>query len=786
MTGGYTIAGGALVNGGATVTLDQDTLTQNFGAGGGGAIFNEAGTVNLNGDTISHNSTNVFEFCFGGCPLNGVEGGPGGGVYNTATLNITNSTIAQNTTGNGSGGGAGPNSSSGAGGGGGSGGSGGSGGGIFNASGATVKIGGSTISLNTTGNGGTGGNGGSSSAASSAGGTGGGGGPGGAGGGVENQGTMTISDSTITDNKTGVGTIGGTGGNATGSPQGAGGVGGAGGAGGSGGGIDSSTPISITNSTITLNTTAAGVAGGGGGSGSSGTAASGATGAPGIGGGVSQTAATATLMQDTVAGNTSSATGGGLDASGTSTVISETNSIVAGNSGSSDLNCAVGAGDQISDGGHNIVFGDTAATLCPGQNLNPKLAGALASNGGPTQTLALLAGSPAIGLVPLNACAVTSDQRGVARPQSSGCDAGAYEWAPPSISSVGAAAASTTTATVSASINPNLTSQNTAVVVNYGTSTAYGSSTTAQSIGNGSTPVAFTVGLSGLSAGTTYHYDVVATNGDGELDDGRPDLYDAGPEPPTAPAAPAATATSLPLAASLLSTSTKGALLAFSASCSGGSAGGVCAGALTLTAHVTTEKGKVVEVSAIAGQKKPKGPKKVTKDKLVGNGKYSISAGKSSKLSLSLNSTGKKLLDQFYKLKATLKTSGTLTLTRTVTFSYARIKSGVNFTWAFSPKSTKAELLTVTAVPSDGKVFALCHGGGCPFAKRSFIAKHRTATLTPALLDSHLTPGTVLTVEIEAANSVGKVVEFKILSGKQPSIASLCLPPGLSTPARCA
>jgi hypothetical protein len=64
--------------------------------------------------------------------------------------------------------------------------------------------------------------------------------------------------------------------------------------------------------------------------------------------------------------------------------------------------------------------------------VNPLL-GALASNGGPTQTMKLSAGSPAIGNGDMatpgsggNACEST-DQRGVTRPVGARCDIGAYE-----------------------------------------------------------------------------------------------------------------------------------------------------------------------------------------------------------------------------------------------------------------------------------------------------------------------------------------------------------------------
>lgn len=50
----------------------------------------------------------------------------------------------------------------------------------------------------------------------------------------------------------------------------------------------------------------------------------------------------------------------------------------------------------------------------------------LANNGGPTQTVALHSGSPALSVVPADALSMTVDQRGTARPAVS--DAGAYEF----------------------------------------------------------------------------------------------------------------------------------------------------------------------------------------------------------------------------------------------------------------------------------------------------------------------------------------------------------------------
>ena len=62
---------------------------------------------------------------------------------------------------------------------------------------------------------------------------------------------------------------------------------------------------------------------------------------------------------------------------------------------------------------------------CPGTQDDPRL-DTLADNGGPTETMALLAGSPAIDAGDIESCAVT-DQRGVSRPQGETCDIGAFE-----------------------------------------------------------------------------------------------------------------------------------------------------------------------------------------------------------------------------------------------------------------------------------------------------------------------------------------------------------------------
>ncbi len=102
-------------------------------------------------------------------------------------------------------------------------------------------------------------------------------------------------------------------------------------------------------------------------------------------------------------------------------------SIVSG--GISGGNCSGSA--PFTDGGYNIDSGTSCGFLTANHsknNTNPNL-GPLAANGGPTRTLALPSGSSALNAIPpgTSGCAGTTDQRGIPRPQGTGCDIGAYE-----------------------------------------------------------------------------------------------------------------------------------------------------------------------------------------------------------------------------------------------------------------------------------------------------------------------------------------------------------------------
>lgn len=116
--------------------------------------------------------------------------------------------------------------------------------------------------------------------------------------------------------------------------------------------------------------------------------------------------------------------------------------------------------------------------------------------------MALKAGSIAVDHIK-SPCGTTPDQRGVARPQGAGCDAGSYELAPPDVSAGTASNATTSGAVLSAQITPN--ARSTTWHVEYGPTAAYGSRTADQTIGSAAGATSVSVRLTGLTAGTTFH-----------------------------------------------------------------------------------------------------------------------------------------------------------------------------------------------------------------------------------------------------------------------------------------
>jgi predicted outer membrane repeat protein len=132
------------------------------------------------------------------------------------------------------------------------------------------------------------------------------------------------------------------------------------------------------------------------------------------------------LESVTVANNSAGSGGGIWNGVGAFTAH---DSIVASNTAISSSPDCFGT---VTSGGYNLESGTDCAFTATGdkQNAAPGLA-ALASNGGPTETLALQAGSPALDAGDPACPPPATDQRGLSRPQGPRCDIGAFELAVP-------------------------------------------------------------------------------------------------------------------------------------------------------------------------------------------------------------------------------------------------------------------------------------------------------------------------------------------------------------------
>ena len=189
------------------------------------------------------------------------------------------------------------------------------------------------------------------------------------GGGITNfpTGTLRVKNSTISDNSADIG-----------------------------GGIWNFGTLSVTNSTISLNSAASN------------------------GGGIHNDG-TLTVTNSGISSNSAVGSGGGIEDLSNRTAL--INTIIAGNVPGGDCN-----GGVLSLG-VNLDSDDTC-NLSPVFDLpgTDPLLGPLQDNGGPTETHALLPGSPAIGVG--EPCSLATDQRGVLREQGVGCDIGAFEVGP--------------------------------------------------------------------------------------------------------------------------------------------------------------------------------------------------------------------------------------------------------------------------------------------------------------------------------------------------------------------
>jgi hypothetical protein len=235
-----------------------------------------------------------------------------------------------------------------------------------------------------------------------------------------------------------------------------------------------------------------------------------------------------TIAQNQAKEETGAAAGAGLLARASHIYVG--GSIIAENAGiesgaNTESNCATEESGTITSFGYNLENGfEECGFSATGdlQGVNPEFSpDELSNNGGNTDTLAPALTSRAVNAIPTSFEFCNGiDQRGVTRPQGSGCDIGAVEYeravskaptpGPPVVSNVHVVSVTTTTATISFTINPN--GADTTYVVDYGPSTGYGEETERVNIGATAGEQSLTRTITGLQSNHTYHFAVVATN----------------------------------------------------------------------------------------------------------------------------------------------------------------------------------------------------------------------------------------------------------------------------------
>ncbi|MGA9284382.1 MAG: right-handed parallel beta-helix repeat-containing protein [Solirubrobacteraceae bacterium] len=248
----------------------------------------------------------------------------------------------------------------------------------------------------------------------------------------------------------------------------------------------------------------------------------------GEGGGILNASTGALVMTNaTIAENIAHENAPGIRNLGSSSAVALRNTIVADG-------CSGTGTPAVTSQGHNLDAGTSCGFAEAGDisGKNPLL-GALQNNGGAMElpTMALAQTSPALDAAN-NAVCPTTDERGVARPHGPVCDIGAFELSAPIVTAGTAGAATERAATVAGSVNPSGFA--TTARIEYGTTTAYGSSTSPQSVGAGTTAVQLSAALAALTPGTTYHFRIVAGNRDGTTSG--PDATFATTKPAPAPA----------------------------------------------------------------------------------------------------------------------------------------------------------------------------------------------------------------------------------------------------------
>jgi hypothetical protein len=218
-----------------------------------------------------------------------------------------------------------------------------------------------------------------------------------------------------------------------------------------------------------------------------------------------------------------------------------------------------------------------------------------------------------------------------------------------------ASGVTSSSATVSGTVNPDGASVN--VSFQYGTTTAYGQATTGQRTAPNNAATPFTAQLTGLPAATTIHYRAVAVSDFGTFVGADQTLTTTAP--PSPPPGPGTTSVGQ---AKVSTARASGSTASVRVSCTG-AAEATCRLAFKLTVTETLKGHKLVAVTARANRRKTR------KVVVVGTANVSLSAGQTQTVRIALNRTGRRLLTSRHVLKAKLRVTQATASGVTVTVS---------------------------------------------------------------------------------------------------------------------
>ena len=470
---------------------------------------------------------------------------------------------------------------------------------------------------------------------------------------------------------------------------------------------------------------------------------------------------TLTISNSTIAGNKTTdepgrpPTGdaGGLAvATGTEVVQ---NTIIAGNVNitggvTTPANCGpfLPSGGFVSLG-HNLDSGADCRLSAPTDvsNADPLL-GPLQNNGGPTDTLALAANSPAVDRVPASGAGCPpTDQRGVPRPQGAGCDIGAFELAAPAHCSDVSAQTPAGGGVISISLSCRGPAALTYAIVS---SPSHG---TLAAINQTNGSVNYTP-LPGFHGTDRFTYNAVGAGG----------TSNTATATITVPPAP-------PICANATLTLRPGR------------------GPASIALRCTAPTGVAIKYGIVRGplhgtlgsvNRSPGTVRYRPRPNFTGTDRFKFNA---------MDSGG---------------TSGTTTVT-IVILAFPRLNPVVTSDFRWFHSYTIVRSLVASGVTRHASVRVTCTNG-CGFRTHTSRPpksrrvcngkgkKHHCRTVSPPRLRAvdltslfgarHLPIGAQLTVSIVAPNTIGKVYTFKVRTGQQPKVKVTCLAPGQRKPGK--